>query len=192
MIMPNMNTNMTDINLNNSINFTSYPTTIPESRSFSQAENQYDSPSSRNKQVNINVGSLNCRSLIKTNQPTTSSEFIRFLRSQSLDLLTLQETHASDPEQQQILDMKFQTKSSVWSHYCGIVSLNPSLVLSSAFIDRDQRLIACTVSHMNHTFEPFTIVTIYAPASLSPRRQYYYNIMQLPIFSLIRDPLLMT
>ncbi|KAG0870908.1 hypothetical protein G6F15_011532 [Rhizopus arrhizus] len=183
MIMPNMNTNMTDINLNNSINFTSYPTTIPESRSFSQAENQYDSPSSRNKQVNINVGSLNCRSLIKTNQPTTSSEFIRFLRSQSLDLLTLQETHASDPEQQQILDMKFQTKSSVWSHYCGIVSLNPSLVLSSAFIDRDQRLIACTVSHMNHTFEPFTIVTIYAPASLSPRRQYYYNIMQLPIFS---------
>ncbi|KAG0974193.1 hypothetical protein G6F29_012368 [Rhizopus arrhizus] len=188
MIMPNMNTNMTDINLNNPINFTSYPTTVPESRSFSQAENQYDSPSSRNKQVNINVGSLNCRSLIKTNQPTTSSEFIRFLRSQSLDLLTLQETHASDPEQQQILDMKFQTKSSVWSHYCGIVSLNPSLVLSSAFVDRDQRLIACTASHMNHTFEPFTIVTIYAPASLSPRRQYYYNIMQLPIFSLIRDP----
>ncbi|KAG1594933.1 hypothetical protein G6F47_008653 [Rhizopus delemar] len=152
-----MNKNMTNINLNNSINSTPYPVTDPESRSFPPAENQYDSPSSRNKQVNINVGSLSCRSLIKTNQPTTGSEFIRFLRSQSLDLLTLQETYASDLEQQQILDMKFQAKSSVWSHYCGIVSLNPSLVLSSAFVDRDQRLIACTVSHMNHTFEPFII-----------------------------------
>jgi exonuclease III len=81
------------------------------------------------KNINLRIGSLNCLSLAKPNQPTVSSEFIRFLRSQSFDVVSLQETHASDPETQQTLDMKFHAKSSIWSRHCGIVSLNSSVVL---------------------------------------------------------------
>ncbi|KAG1036563.1 hypothetical protein G6F43_013025 [Rhizopus delemar] len=86
---------------------------------------------------------------------------------------------------QQTLDMKFQAKSSIWSHHCGIVSLNSSIILSASLVTIDQRLIACTVSHVDQVFEPFTIVTIYAPASVQPRREFYYHIMKLPLFSRI-------
>ncbi|KAG0867260.1 hypothetical protein G6F15_012447 [Rhizopus arrhizus] len=132
---------------------------------------EYSTTNDNSKNINLRIGSLNCRSLAKPNQPTVSSEFIRFLRSQSFDLVTLQETHASDLETQQTLDMKFQAKSSIWSRHCGIVSLNSSIVLSSSLISIDQRLIACTISHIDQVFEPFTIVTIYTPASPPLRRK---------------------
>ena len=48
------------------------------------------------KNINIRIGTLNCRGLPKTEEPERSKHFIRFLRSQSLDILTLQETHAAD------------------------------------------------------------------------------------------------
>lgn len=137
------------------------------------------SSSNHNKHLNINIGSLNCRSLTKPSQPTTSSEFIRYLRIQSLDIITLQETHASDPELQQILNMKFQTNLAIWSHHCGIVSLNPLILLSSI----DQRIIACTVSHIDQIFEPFELVTLYAPATAVPRREFFHQALQLLIFS---------
>ncbi|KAG1467521.1 hypothetical protein G6F56_004371 [Rhizopus delemar] len=137
------------------------------------------SSSNHNKHLNINIGSLNCRSLTKPSQPTTSSEFIRYLRIQSLDIITLQETHASDPELEQILNMKFQANLAIWSHHCEIVSLNPLILLSSI----DQRIIACTVSHIDQIFEPFELVTLYAPATAVPRREFFHQALQLLIFS---------
>ncbi|KAI9488278.1 hypothetical protein BDB00DRAFT_772814, partial [Zychaea mexicana] len=50
------------------------------------------------KDINIKIGTLNCRGLPKTNEPDNSKHFIRFLRSQALDILALQETHAEDPD----------------------------------------------------------------------------------------------
>ncbi|KAG1047944.1 hypothetical protein G6F43_009636 [Rhizopus delemar] len=104
--------------------------------------------------------------LTKINQPNTNSEFIRFLRSQSFDIVTFQETRASDPEMQQTLDMKFQAKYSIWTYHCGIVSLNSFIIFSVSLVTIDQRLIACAVSHVDQVFEPFTIVIAYAPASV--------------------------
>ncbi|KAI9329043.1 hypothetical protein BD770DRAFT_298610, partial [Pilaira anomala] len=41
------------------------------------------------------IGTLNCRGLRKTADPTVSSQFIRYLSKQSFDILALQETHAT-------------------------------------------------------------------------------------------------
>ncbi|KAI9495530.1 hypothetical protein BDB00DRAFT_759944, partial [Zychaea mexicana] len=52
------------------------------------------------KDINIRIGTLNCRGLPKTEEPERSKQFIRFLRSQSLDILALQETHAASADLQ--------------------------------------------------------------------------------------------
>ncbi|KAI9274182.1 hypothetical protein BY458DRAFT_419295, partial [Sporodiniella umbellata] len=111
-----------------------------------------------NKHSLLQVGSLNCRSLTKPQQPQVNSTFVRYLRSFSYDILTLQETHAKDMETQRLLDLKFQSSTSIWSQHCRIISFKPLLQLSKSFISIDQRLIACTVSHLNHIFEPFTLI----------------------------------
>lgn len=43
---------------------------------------------------NLNIGSLNCRSLYKSSSPETCADFIRYLRSLHLDILCVQEAHA--------------------------------------------------------------------------------------------------
>ncbi|CEG74359.1 hypothetical protein RMATCC62417_09594 [Rhizopus microsporus] len=46
----------------------------------------------------FSIGTLNCRGLRKTANPATSAAFIRYLRTVSLDILALQETHANTEE----------------------------------------------------------------------------------------------
>ena len=58
------------------------------------------SPLSTHKTTNtylpsFQTATVNCRGLRKSNNPTVSSQFIRHLRSLSLDILALQETHTS-------------------------------------------------------------------------------------------------
>ncbi|KAI9360491.1 hypothetical protein BD770DRAFT_308230, partial [Pilaira anomala] len=48
------------------------------------------------------IGTLNCRGLPKTASPSTRKQFIHHLRTRSLDLLALQETHASTTSLQEI------------------------------------------------------------------------------------------
>ncbi|KAI9245631.1 hypothetical protein BY458DRAFT_560742 [Sporodiniella umbellata] len=129
--------------------------------------NKTDYDSKLNKHSLLQVGSLNCRSLTKPQQPQVSSTFVRYLRSLSHDILTLQETHAKDMETQRLLDLKFQSSTSIWSQHCATYSLYRS--------------------HLNHIFEPFTLITIYAPASANERRRFYHSILQLSIFSTLRN-----
>ena len=64
------------------------------------------------KDINIRIGTLNCRGLPKTAEPQRSKHFICFLRSQSLDILTLQETHAADEDLQSRFHTQFQSSYS--------------------------------------------------------------------------------
>lgn len=134
--------------------------------------------------INLKICSLNCRSIVKINHNNTSSDFIRHLRQQQYDILCLQESHVSDDALIQSMNIQFQTQSTIWSAHCGIVSLNPSLVLQPLFITLDQRVIACQINHANDLFPPVTIINIYAPASPGPRKIFYEQIMTLPIFQI--------
>ncbi|CAO3671576.1 hypothetical protein G6F70_002530 [Rhizopus microsporus] len=109
-------------------------------------------PSSSNSNHNFKTGtlriaSLNCRSLIKQSQPQLRQEFIRFLRSQSSDILTVQESHASTPNSIATLELLLRTSSATWSRHCGIISFNPAITITPLYIIIDQRLIACKAEH---------------------------------------------
>ncbi|KAG1467594.1 hypothetical protein G6F56_004324 [Rhizopus delemar] len=127
------------------------------------------------------ITSLNCRSLVKSNNTQTSSDFIRYLRQLNYDILCLQETHAATFEQQHTLNIKFCIENTIWTKHCGIVSLNPAINLIPHLITLDQRLIACQVTHVNNIFPPFLLINIYAPADERQRRSFYKAILQLPL-----------
>ncbi|CAO3686594.1 unnamed protein product [Rhizopus stolonifer] len=133
--------------------------------------------------------SLNCRSLSTPNNPYTRQHFTRFIRSTQIDILTFQETHASSLEIQRTLDMLLQTKSSCWSSHCGIVSLNKSINIQPICSSIDHRFILTSVDHINHAFDPFYILTLYAPASSPERRRFYSSLAEFtPITSLLQSP----
>ncbi|KAI9330551.1 Endonuclease/exonuclease/phosphatase, partial [Pilaira anomala] len=140
------------------------------------------------KSTSFTIGSLNCRSLVKSSSTSVISPFIRHLKtppspSPKLDILTLQETHASTPEIITSLNLQFQSKSQIWTKHCGIISLNSSLRIEHIFTSADERLIHCRISHIDLAFPSFNLITIYAPASSTLRHQFYAELLSLPIFA---------
>ncbi|CEP06981.1 hypothetical protein, partial, partial [Parasitella parasitica] len=121
-------------------------------------------------------------SLSKPSKIPTSQSFSRFLTSQHLDILCLQETHAKSELIQQRLDMQLKTHQSIWTSHCGIVSLNPQVNIESLYVSIDDRVILCRVSQPNNTFPSFTIMNIYAPATHAQRYAFYANLLQTSYF----------
>ncbi|CAO0801990.1 unnamed protein product [Mucor circinelloides] len=119
--------------------------------------------------VKLNIGSLNCRGLNKTAATSIRSQFIRYLRIRSLDLLALQETHASSSSLQDMFHSRFQAKSSIWSPHCGLVSFSSDISFSNSIVSICGRIISTTISHSSDAFEPFSITVVYLPASRSER-----------------------
>lgn len=149
--------------------------------------NNYISNTTPTKYASISIGSLNCRSLVKTSSTSVISPFIKHLRLTKHDLFTFQETHASSPEIISSLNMKFQSTAHIWTKHCGIISLNASLHIEPLFTSIDERLIHCRVSHINHLFPPFELVTIYAPPQPTARREFYSTLLSLPLFTRYLD-----
>lgn len=75
----------------------------------------------------LKIATLNCRSLRKSSNPTTSSHFIRYLRTQNVTILALQETHANTTQLEEMFHTQFQATHSVWSSHCGLVCFSPDL-----------------------------------------------------------------
>jgi len=136
---------------------------------------------------NLKICSLNSRSLSKLSNPEISSSFIRYLRSLDYDVFCFQESHASGDDVQSTLNMKLQAHSSIWTEHCGVVSLNPSISIVPILVTIDQRSIVCLVTHANNSFDPITLVNIYAPAQIRPRETFYANMLNLPMFRALQD-----
>jgi exonuclease III len=132
----------------------------------------------KNKVTNIQIGSLNCRSLSKPSNPTTSQAFSRFLSSSKFEILCLQETHAHDETTQERLNIQLNAQQSIWTSHCGIVSLNPHINLESISVSRDGRIILCRVSHPNNSFPSFPVMNVYAPAKDRQRYAFYAQLLQ--------------
>lgn len=137
-----------------------------------------------NTTSSFRIGSLNCRSIVKSNSPDTRASFIRYLRTLNCDILCLQETHASTESLQKLLNNQFQIYDSIWTSHCGIIIFNPNLCMLPTFITIDQRAISCTISHTQSLFAPTTLINIYAPASYQPRRLFFDSLLKLPQFQL--------
>ncbi|KAI8373809.1 Endonuclease/exonuclease/phosphatase, partial [Blakeslea trispora] len=129
-------------------------------------------------QSTINIATLNCRGLPKANDFQRLRLFIRFLRSLNIDILCLQETHATTPALRAQFDMLFNTTSSIWTPHCGIVSLQQSLIVTehSSITEPEGRFIyAQLFSHIDPTTPILSILNIYAPANHS-RKAFYQRV----------------
>ncbi|EPB89721.1 hypothetical protein HMPREF1544_03384 [Mucor circinelloides 1006PhL] len=127
--------------------------------------------------VKLNIGSLNCRGPTKIAATSTRSQFIRYLRTRSLDLLALQETHASSTSLQDMFHSQFQAKSSIWSPHCGLVSFSSDISFSNSIVSICGRIISTTISHSSDAFEPFSITVVYLPAFRSERFHFLSSIL---------------
>jgi exonuclease III len=103
----------------------------------------------KEKKISFNYGSLNGNSLVKTASSITQSFYIRYLREQKFDILSLQETHAT-PSTIPSMDTQFQAQQTFWTYYCGIVSFSNNYILTqinTAHIFQSDRFLLCKVHH---------------------------------------------
>lgn len=73
--------------------------------------------------MNIKLGSINCRNLIKQYNPSTTDNFIRSLESKKFNTLLYQETNArSHTYEKNVKDLQqgFGYHQAIWTEYCGI------------------------------------------------------------------------
>lgn len=127
--------------------------------------------------INCQIGSLNCRGLVKSSNPQKRSDFIRALYSFSLSLLAIQESHASELHAP-TLQRHFHKCQSLWTPHCGLISFSPDFLITHIpFLD-DPRTLAAKVSSPNQSFSPFFILVLYAPAqSASKRRSFFTQVL---------------
>ncbi|KAG1522711.1 hypothetical protein G6F52_005627 [Rhizopus delemar] len=109
----------------------------------------------------------------KSHNPKQQSRFIRYLRSLQQDIMTFQETHISDTTRS-FINTQFQARYSM-TYHCGIVSFNPSFILSDNMMPEHDRMILTKVTHSSHAFAPFFILVLYAPASSGRQRQQFFD-----------------
>lgn len=98
--------------------------------------------------INLRIASLNCNDLAKVAKPHIRRDMIRFLRDQSHDLISLQETPTSNTSIIASLEQQFITTSAVWTTQCGIVSLISDIEISPLEVPYlDGRLILAQITH---------------------------------------------
>ncbi|OBZ87548.1 hypothetical protein A0J61_04403 [Choanephora cucurbitarum] len=112
----------------------------------------------------LQFGSLNCNSLVTSNNPLKQSHFIRYLRSLQFDILAFQKTHAFlsiIP----VINTQFQAHQSLWTSY----------QFSSDLLPNDDRVILTKDTNSHNLFPPFFILVVYAPASFDRERKTFFN-----------------
>ena len=140
----------------------------------------------REKHISFNYGSLNSNSLVKTSSATTQSFYIRYLREQQFDILSLQETHAT-PSTIPSMDTQFQAQQTFWTYYCGIVSFSTNYILTQIHTDHiftSDRFLLCKVHHPHNFYETFYILNVYAPADSNGARRSFFGSMVTLLYEL--------
>lgn len=129
--------------------------------------------------------------------PKKRQQFIRYLRTLGFDILVLQETHATDTTIIDTFNIQFNSKSSLWTHDCSIISLNRNYTLQhiSDGIDEGRFILASLhltrdLEHSPTTPPIATVLNIYGRSSThSERSAFYSELMDTPI---VRDTITST
>ncbi|KAL9542841.1 hypothetical protein MBANPS3_008403 [Mucor bainieri] len=143
-----------------------------------------------NQNTTIKIATLNCRGLRKQDSSTKRKQFIRYLRTLGYDILVIQETHADDQTIIDTFNQQFNSKSSLWTHDCGIISLNHNYTLQhiSDGIDQGRYILASLhltrdLEHSPTTPHIATILNIYGRSfAHSERSAFYSELLDTPIF----------
>ncbi|ORZ06210.1 hypothetical protein BCR42DRAFT_397853 [Absidia repens] len=150
-------------------------TNLQEDRSFLQDHNtSSSSKKAHTKPINFKMGSLNCRSLIKINSPKTRTDMIRYLYSQSLSILAVQESHATETHQPTLNRHFPHHNQTLWTSNCGLISFSPDYQLNSIPFTTNSRCLAARITNPANRFPPFFVLVIYAPSTSPSDRQHFY------------------
>ncbi|CEP20019.1 hypothetical protein [Parasitella parasitica] len=173
----------------NSLNHISNIDAISSSTNWAYFSNTTSNPRDTSF-IKLNIGSLNCRGLSKTSATSTRDHFIRYLRTRSLDLLALQETHASCYSLQALFHSQFQATASLWSPHYGLVFFSSDIAFSDTVISVCGRIISTTISHSSDAFDLFITATtvMYFPASRPERFIFLSNLLSDYDFVFVPSP----
>ncbi|KAI7849370.1 hypothetical protein BDC45DRAFT_448778, partial [Circinella umbellata] len=69
----------------------------------------------------------------------------------------------------------FYATQSYWTNHCGIVALSTDINITQLKVLNDDCHIFVRVKHTQNDFQPFFILTLYAPATSPKHRQLFYN-----------------
>ncbi|KAK4515183.1 Glycerophosphocholine phosphodiesterase [Mucor velutinosus] len=121
--------------------------------------------------------------LVKAGHPQTQSSYLRHIRLQQFNIISLQETHATDTTITSI-ELQLQAQQYLWTYYCGIVSYSSDYILTkiaTSHLYESDRYIFCKVHHPHSFYEPFYILNLYAPATSDhrPRQEFFESIYTL-------------
>ncbi|KAG1368970.1 hypothetical protein G6F61_012730 [Rhizopus arrhizus] len=159
-------------------NITSSAATSVKLRTYVSSPNQLELPAEQSSQPAL--------SNMKTSSATTQSFYIRYLREQQFDILSLQETHAT-PSTIPSMDTQFQAQQTFWTYYCGIVSFSTNYILTQIHTDHiftSDRFLLCKVHHPHNFYEPFYILNVYAPADSNGARRSFFESMVTLLYEL--------
>ncbi|CEP07325.1 hypothetical protein [Parasitella parasitica] len=117
---------------------------------------------------------------LKAGHSQTQSSYLRHIRLQQFNIISFQETHATDTTITAI-ELQLQAKQYLWTYYCGIVSYSTDYILTkiaTSHLYDSYRYILCKVHHPHNFYEPFYILNIYAPATSNhrPRQEFFESI----------------
>lgn len=124
--------------------------------------------------------SLNCRHLLKVNNPQLADSFIRHLKGQDLDVFVSQETiipSLNFNDRIAMLDLKFQSFQSIWTSKCGLLlNFNRNLHMEKILKSDDDRIIFAkfTLPAEPDLF-PLYVLNLYTSADSPQSRTVFYN-----------------
>ncbi|CAO0798869.1 unnamed protein product [Mucor circinelloides] len=119
------------------------------------------------KNINIRIGSINCRNLYKQYNITSTNNFIRYLKGELCNILLCQETNVQSHSFESIttnFKYQFQYHEAIWTSQCGIINFNQALHLQQMKIFDEGRGILAKISLVDHNMPPIYILNIYAHA----------------------------
>lgn len=125
------------------------------------------SESTQTKNINIKIGSINCRNLHKQYNLQTTNQFIRYLKGEACNILLCQETNIPSHSFETIttaFKFQFQYHQALWTGHCGIINFNQALDLQQLKIFDDGRAILAKLSLVNNNMPPIYVLNLYAHA----------------------------
>ncbi|KAI9489984.1 hypothetical protein BDB00DRAFT_749805, partial [Zychaea mexicana] len=84
--------------------------------------------------------------------------------------------HNVTPPYYHNIDLHLQSHQSLWTPHCALFSLDSNIQLHLVNSYLSGRVLLARVTYTNNTIDPFYIICIYAPATYSPRRQFYHEL----------------
>ncbi|KAF9115020.1 hypothetical protein BGW39_003167, partial [Mortierella sp. 14UC] len=117
---------------------------------------------------------------------TATRNFHKYLTTQRIDILALQETSIQphDTDTIRFLDNSLRSHHSIWTPHCALLLMHSKLTFLSSYVLLGGRAIVASIGSVDTEDKVlFEVCTIYAPSGAQTlRNTFYTNLLRLPFF----------